>query len=311
MLATPPRSTAEPPDGLPARADSTATSFFSPGNQSNTCGVCFCALGKRHLNPRHHCRLCAKAVCSQCSPCVVSIPGQIGVHRACIPCASRAAAAQAIEWRLVQLLGRLKVLTGQQQSRKADDLESLLPQCEEAVGFLEADFHAHRETEQRLKEMEATLQQQQSQLRQQKELLQRMNLDSNSSVHSNLSVSAVSRSVSRITTYPSSSFVEARNRNGEWPGSCTICGSLLGKRRLNPRHHCRVCGKLVCGSCSPNWVKLSDQRRVVRACTPCVADTLVAPVMAKRLARLVASGETKDLSLEDIVELCESKFSAR
>mmetsp|Transcript_88126 Transcript_88126/g.247871 ORF Transcript_88126/g.247871 Transcript_88126/m.247871 type:complete len:362 (+) Transcript_88126:85-1170(+) len=52
--------------------------------------------------------------------------------------------------------------------------------------------------------------------------------------------------------------------------TCSACGKSLGKRKLALRHHCRVCGKCVCGACSPSFVQLEDWPAPQRTCTPCV-----------------------------------------
>eukprot|EP00930_Biecheleria_cincta_P035118 TRINITY_DN24186_c0_g1_i2.p1 TRINITY_DN24186_c0_g1~~TRINITY_DN24186_c0_g1_i2.p1 ORF type:complete len:291 (+),score=63.46 TRINITY_DN24186_c0_g1_i2:11-883(+) len=52
--------------------------------------------------------------------------------------------------------------------------------------------------------------------------------------------------------------------------NCSICGAQLGKRRLNPRHHCRICGRCVCGACSPSSVQMQGAEGLQRVCTPCV-----------------------------------------
>merc|ERR1719454_1806224 len=53
--------------------------------------------------------------------------------------------------------------------------------------------------------------------------------------------------------------------------NCSICNVALGKRRLKPRHHCRVCGKCVCSKCSPNFISLPHTPGTHRACKLCVA----------------------------------------
>jgi len=49
--------------------------------------------------------------------------------------------------------------------------------------------------------------------------------------------------------------------------NCTNCNSkfTLTKRR----HHCRRCGKVVCGACSSNKHRLVDGAAEVRVCTLC------------------------------------------
>lgn len=58
--------------------------------------------------------------------------------------------------------------------------------------------------------------------------------------------------------------------------TCNVCRARLGKRRMNPRHHCRACGKCVCAKCSPSMVKLSGTT-MMRVCTRCVESAFSAP----------------------------------
>ncbi|CAE7597734.1 Kcnh7 [Symbiodinium microadriaticum] len=41
----------------------------------------------------------------------------------------------------------------------------------------------------------------------------------------------------------------ARDRWDDDAENCSICSALLGRRRLRPRHHCRICGRCVCATC--------------------------------------------------------------
>lgn len=68
--------------------------------------------------------------------------------------------------------------------------------------------------------------------------------------------------------------------------NCGICDAVLGKRRLRPRHHCRVCGKSVCNACSPNYVKIPDCEKVQRACDQCVAEMQQAHNVRHRMKRI-------------------------
>jgi len=52
---------------------------------------------------------------------------------------------------------------------------------------------------------------------------------------------------------------------------CGICAAALGKRRMKPRHHCRICGRCVCAFCSANSVTVAGSPGLHRACNPCVA----------------------------------------
>mmetsp|Transcript_8908 Transcript_8908/g.22250 ORF Transcript_8908/g.22250 Transcript_8908/m.22250 type:complete len:325 (-) Transcript_8908:32-1006(-) len=76
---------------------------------------------------------------------------------------------------------------------------------------------------------------------------------------------------------------------GDWAenaGHCSVCTLALGKRRLRPRHHCRICGRSVCAKCSKSTVQLEGWKRPERACTPCAAVSLEAPALRNRLALL-------------------------
>lgn len=50
---------------------------------------------------------------------------------------------------------------------------------------------------------------------------------------------------------------------------CMICGKQF--RLWRPRHHCRMCGRLVCASCSPYQKELVSlgYKKPVRVCTMC------------------------------------------
>ncbi|KAJ1449114.1 putative GTPase activating protein for Arf-domain-containing protein [Pelagophyceae sp. CCMP2097] len=50
--------------------------------------------------------------------------------------------------------------------------------------------------------------------------------------------------------------------------ACELCGnkwSLLGRRR----HHCRKCGKCVCGACSPRKKPMPPHGKLARHCNVC------------------------------------------
>lgn len=50
--------------------------------------------------------------------------------------------------------------------------------------------------------------------------------------------------------------------------NCTICNCEFSL--LNRRHHCRMCGKLVCGNCSPHRVVLPNiDTSKQRICVQC------------------------------------------
>mmetsp|Transcript_28161 Transcript_28161/g.49119 ORF Transcript_28161/g.49119 Transcript_28161/m.49119 type:complete len:450 (+) Transcript_28161:83-1432(+) len=67
---------------------------------------------------------------------------------------------------------------------------------------------------------------------------------------------------------------------------CAACGCALGKRRLKPKHHCRLCMRVVCDSCSPNRMQLEEQKGAQRVCTDCGANAVQAPDMKARLEQV-------------------------
>lgn len=57
---------------------------------------------------------------------------------------------------------------------------------------------------------------------------------------------------------------------GKWEGdtpACSLCTRDFGVTRR--RHHCRVCGKCVCASCSPFDIRLTSASPPVRLCSRC------------------------------------------
>jgi len=56
----------------------------------------------------------------------------------------------------------------------------------------------------------------------------------------------------------------------EMARQCNGCKSKLGKRHLRRRHHCRLCGRSVCATCSPSKVQFESVRTPHRVCTPCI-----------------------------------------
>eukprot|EP00927_Polykrikos_kofoidii_P029248 TRINITY_DN2532_c0_g1_i1.p1 TRINITY_DN2532_c0_g1~~TRINITY_DN2532_c0_g1_i1.p1 ORF type:complete len:913 (+),score=231.72 TRINITY_DN2532_c0_g1_i1:119-2857(+) len=68
--------------------------------------------------------------------------------------------------------------------------------------------------------------------------------------------------------------------------NCAVCNTALGKRKMNPRHHCRICGDSVCASCSPSSLQLEGEKSLQRACTPCVSNAQKASFHKDKLQRL-------------------------
>lgn len=103
--------------------------------------------------------------------------------------------------------------------------------------------------------------------------------------------------------------------------NCSICLVRLGWNFFKRRHHCRLCGRCVCGNCSPNLISVKGSRRPVRVCTPCVADAPNLVAFARRTThlgyRLAAIGGTfigsslqssmrgSDVGFEQALNFCE------
>jgi len=84
--------------------------------------------------------------------------------------------------------------------------------------------------------------------------------------------------------------------------NCGVCGDKLGKRLLKPRHHCRLCGRCVCATCSPSMMHLSGGKtEVKRVCTPCVSSAQNATAMTRRIQLL--TGRIQTLSGSEIQQV--------
>lgn len=62
----------------------------------------------------------------------------------------------------------------------------------------------------------------------------------------------------------------------EWQkdtAQCSLCSWKLGQVFMRPRHHCRACGRCVCGPCSPNLITLEEGGRPHRVCNLCASET--------------------------------------
>ncbi|EQC28588.1 hypothetical protein SDRG_13664 [Saprolegnia diclina VS20] len=59
---------------------------------------------------------------------------------------------------------------------------------------------------------------------------------------------------------------------------CTGCGK--GFSLLRRRHHCRVCGDIVCGKCSQTVYLINTRSNVGRSCPSCADATLSARTLA-------------------------------
>ncbi|CAJ1459158.1 unnamed protein product, partial [Effrenium voratum] len=267
----------------------------------NMCWMCFSALGKRRLNLRHHCRICERPVCAACSPCRVPVVGQEGLQRVCTTCAAKASKLTNVTEQLSFLARQLADLANRPAEMTPATLEAALGCCESCVEPLRKERLKHKIVERRCREAEeelATVQKELDSLRARR--------------------SEREGPGPRTTSQDS----ESGGYRDADESSCWICSSRLGKRFLNPRHHCRICDRPVCGQCSPSSVTLEGRSTTQRACSLCVKNAEKAPALSLRLQSLagglaelalgkLSGGHQECLanSLEDAVRQCELRFA--
>mmetsp|Transcript_85570 Transcript_85570/g.238890 ORF Transcript_85570/g.238890 Transcript_85570/m.238890 type:complete len:424 (-) Transcript_85570:246-1517(-) len=112
------------------------------------------------------------------------------------------------------------------------------------------------------------------------------------------------------------------NWSVEWEedtANCGVCNARFGdSMRTALRHHCRICGKCVCGGCSKSSLQLRDSKQAQRACTVCAAGVLHAFSTKGRLQRigsrlsLLCRGEASDHDVQDLeqaTDYCEGAFA--
>lgn len=98
---------------------------------------------------------------------------------------------------------------------------------------------------------------------------------------------------------------------GDNATECFLCGALFGKRRLKPRHHCRVCWQPVCAACSPNQIHKQGESGLQRVCVACGANALKAPALKSRLERVadaisaVSGASSPDFTFAEAI--CENR----
>ncbi|CAE7659613.1 unnamed protein product [Symbiodinium sp. CCMP2456] len=153
LLPKPTQCSSQPPSPEPQR------SHCQPQSEDgDSCAICQSALGKRHFNPRHHCRLCCRPVCASCSPCRVPLSGHKGVQRSCLQCAATASRASALTQQLSFLSRQLSDLAGRPTADVAPvTLEDALSSLEAAVEPLRKLRVQHKITERRCHEAEDQL----------------------------------------------------------------------------------------------------------------------------------------------------------
>mmetsp|Transcript_80448 Transcript_80448/g.167598 ORF Transcript_80448/g.167598 Transcript_80448/m.167598 type:complete len:253 (+) Transcript_80448:111-869(+) len=88
----------------------------------------------------------------------------------------------------------------------------------------------------------------------------------------------------------------------EEAGRCSVCDSRFSYNPLHPqrRHHCRMCGSLVCSACSEGRILMQlDSTTAERACRVCAS-------AAPRLYKLVAT----TVEMEQQLNRLNSKYSS-
>jgi len=98
--------------------------------------------------------------------------------------------------------------------------------------------------------------------------------------------------------------------------NCGVCQKVLGKRYMTRRHHCRMCGKCVCSSCSPSTVELDGHEGAQRVCSQCVGVIQASAVMqvsladfSERLGNLCNYVSISEFRLQISPSVSESLFS--
>eukprot|EP00927_Polykrikos_kofoidii_P006561 TRINITY_DN12655_c1_g1_i1.p1 TRINITY_DN12655_c1_g1~~TRINITY_DN12655_c1_g1_i1.p1 ORF type:complete len:319 (-),score=33.72 TRINITY_DN12655_c1_g1_i1:192-1148(-) len=102
--------------------------------------------------------------------------------------------------------------------------------------------------------------------------------------------------------------------------TCFVCNAALGKRKMNPRHHCRICMNSVCSACSPSSIQMENEKQLQRACTPCISNTQKVSLFKDRLVHLNeglqalrvenCQSDRAPNNIEDAFELCEVSLAA-
>lgn len=101
--------------------------------------------------------------------------------------------------------------------------------------------------------------------------------------------------------------------------NCMICDAKLGKRNMNPRHHCRLCGRSICGKCSPSQIQFGgSETKPQRVCSTCITETLETTQLRSKLQQITeqlssACGADKPgnpRNLTEAVDFCDEAADA-
>jgi len=109
---------------------------------ASSCAVCEAKLGKRHLRPRHHCRICNRCVCGACSPSLVRLQAQEQVQRACSECVEKVVHGDVVKTRVQHLAAQLQGVAAHWQSASREgpgegDIRTVAETLQDAVSLCE------------------------------------------------------------------------------------------------------------------------------------------------------------------------------
>lgn len=82
---------------------------------------------------------------------------------------------------------------------------------------------------------------------------------------------------------------EGSNAQAHWEAdatNCFRCEKVFNRAKMINRHHCRICGKNVCGKCSPSSLQLAGWPAPQRVCTTCASVTEQASQLKERVLAL-------------------------
>eukprot|EP00736_Rhodelphis_marinus_P009019 Rmarinus@m.17019 len=76
-------------------------------------------------------------------------------------------------------------------------------------------------------------------------------------------------------------------------GATNCAGCTRKFTQVRRRHHCRQCGKVFCGSCTPHRIKLSFDQKEQRCCVQCYQRKLTSMQMAQSAAKEAMTEDTQ------------------
>jgi len=251
-----------------------ATTFGKlPGFETEeSCSLCQVALGKIHLRRKHRCRICSRRVCGACSESSLRLSSGQPRQRACNECIEVAWKSYSIQARACKLRDHLQIIAKinpEQCTEHAQDLEG-------AVSFCEQTIRPLQEMSENLVVVQAIIDGADESILEMPHII--VDLDRK-----------LSDEFQRVASFESrSGKVEELSLPSEhWEpdtDTCSLCQAVFGLSQLKSRHHCRSCGKCICGACSSNFAKLHDQ--MLRVCTGCAVDAQKVQILSPRILKL-------------------------